>query len=611
MAWQDKTLEAKYTSPGGAEFIFLYEKVSRETELKTGIFVFPDRDGAHVQHQGRGVMAFPMECIFSGPDCMDQADAFEAGLYERGVGELQHPAYGIYKVTPTGKVKRNDDLVTALNESHVTVTFTETITDDPPTELEAVAAAELEEQYDEFTESAAADFAEGLAVETVAEALELQSVLEIQAQAIDDNLTGLVSVDAEALANFKTSSFDLRKAISDLKNAYSKGANTIKKAQRMAMTIENAALNAARLTLNMLKLPSRMAVNLMEKIKGYSQLATVLINQFRNDPFGINNIKNTYESMMLVLTGCGASLATGSALSVAEAAASNRSGSASSASRSMATGGAADFADSDTGDEDGEGTGGGVTGGAVATVDGGGVMSREEVIKVMAQLVSMLEVIKSFQDSKIKSAGEPDDLETIAYTSISGDTTYKLAIATDGQGEVHQGDSFTLTVTAAAGPAKTSTGSVASAGGGTLSLQPSSGAAPFTATIGGAGMTGMAGTISFDDGSTAVAPTILTPQAGGGAGSNPGDIIDSNSNTYLLLNELIYSSIQLIQTASFSLPMQRTIRLDRDRQVIELCCELYGSVDYLDRFIIENDFSIDEIELVPMGREVTYYVQIT
>jgi hypothetical protein len=87
-------------------------------------------------------------------------------------------------------------------------------------------------------------------------------------------------------------------------------------------------------------------------------------------------------------------------------------------------------------------------------------------------------------------------------------------------------------------------------------------------------------------------------------------IVDSNSSTYLLLNELVYASIQLIQNASFSLPMQRTIRLNRDRQIIELCCELYGSADYLDKFIAENDFNIDEIELIPMGREVTYYVKV-
>jgi hypothetical protein len=87
-------------------------------------------------------------------------------------------------------------------------------------------------------------------------------------------------------------------------------------------------------------------------------------------------------------------------------------------------------------------------------------------------------------------------------------------------------------------------------------------------------------------------------------------IVDSNSSTYLLLNELIYSSIQLIQDASFSLPMQRTIKLNRERQVIELCCELYGTADYLDKFIAENNFNIDEIELIPMGREVTYYVKV-
>jgi hypothetical protein len=55
--------------------------------------------------------------------------------------------------------------------------------------------------------------------------------------------------------------------------------------------------------------------------------------------------------------------------------------------------------------------------------------------------------------------------------------------------------------------------------------------------------------------------------------------------------------------------MQRTITLDRDRQVIELCAELYGSTDYLDDFIIENNFNINEIELLPMGKRVSYYVK--
>ena len=54
MAWQDKTLKGKYTAPSGKEIPFLWETTERETALKTGIFTFPDRDSAHVQHQGAG-----------------------------------------------------------------------------------------------------------------------------------------------------------------------------------------------------------------------------------------------------------------------------------------------------------------------------------------------------------------------------------------------------------------------------------------------------------------------------------------------------------------------------------------------------------------------------
>jgi hypothetical protein len=513
MAWQDKTFEAKYTSPSGKEYYFTWdEKLSRETELKTGIFTFPDRDGAYVQHQGAGATTFPMKCVFSGPDCMDRADEFEEALFERDVAELQHPVYGIIKVIPTGNVKREDDLVSALNESHVTVSFTKTITDESPTELEAVTAAEIDEKYEEFSEAAAADFAEGLSVDTVAEAIQLEFILETETQLIDDNLSGLVSVDAEAFVNFKTTSGELKTVIKALKNdRFAKIKNLYNDAKEVFKRTENfvtKALNAARLSLHLMKLPSRMAVNIMEKIKGYSQLIAAIVNQFKNDPYGINNAKNAFISTGLVLTGCVASIASGTALSIATAAVSSSGGF--SASRSMSggtAGGSGSTWGSDPGsggDDSGGGSGEGPSGGSEsgsggaasggpsgAAVDGGGAISREESIQIMNQLIAMFETVKSFQDYKIGK-----DI-----------------------------------------------------------------------------------------------------------------IIDSNSNSYLLLNELVYSSIQLIQAASFFLPMQRSIRLDRDRQIIELCCELYGSADYLDKFIAENDFNIDEIELLPMGREVTYYVQ--
>jgi hypothetical protein len=87
--------------------------------------------------------------------------------------------------------------------------------------------------------------------------------------------------------------------------------------------------------------------------------------------------------------------------------------------------------------------------------------------------------------------------------------------------------------------------------------------------------------------------------------------IDSDSAAYMALSELTQNSVQLILNAAFALPMRRTIKLDRDRQAIELCAELYGVVDNetVDRFILENKLTLEEIVIIPMGREVSYYVQ--
>lgn len=78
---------------------------------------------------------------------------------------------------------------------------------------------------------------------------------------------------------------------------------------------------------------------------------------------------------------------------------------------------------------------------------------------------------------------------------------------------------------------------------------------------------------------------------------------------YAALLDTVIASIQVMKLASFDFPMARTVRLGRDRQVIELLCELYGADGFsrLDQFITDNALTADEIVLLPMGREVTYY----
>jgi prophage DNA circulation protein len=448
--------EARYTSPSGQEAVFAWEIGKRKTTLKTGVYTFPGRDGAHVQHQGAGARAFPLVCIFSGPDCMEVADAFEAMLIERGMAELQHPIYGAVKVVPTGDIEREDDPVNKNGESTVSITFTETISDEDAAGLNEVAAEAIDEKFEEFSGASAADFAETIvaAEGDLSEQLAITAALEAQTQAITDTLEPLAKADKKKFADWIASAKELK---DNIKNLYQKGLGYAAKAE----TLYVKALNIGRLTLRLLKLPSDLTVSLAEKIKGYATLTANLINQYKNDPFGVEKIKNAYATAKLAITGAVAAIASGSALTVAKIAALTGAVPATASGRSATSG------------------------------SGAGTASRAEAVEAANTIAAFLETITEFQDAKIAQNA----------------------------------------------------------------------------------------------------------------------FVDTDTAATLALNELVYTSIQLILNTSFALPLQKTITLDRDRQAIELCAELYGSTDYLDDFIIENNFNIDEIELLPMGKKVSYYVK--
>jgi prophage DNA circulation protein len=402
---------------------------------------------------------FPLACIFSGPECMDEADAFEEMLIEKGAGELQHPAYGAVKAVPTGSFSREDDLVEGINESVVTVTFTETIVDGDADVLAATAADAIAEAQDEFSEQAAADFASGLQMDDIPEQLAITGALEESAQSISDNLQGLARSDKKTFADFVTGVKQLK---NDIQNLYKKTRDAAGKIESVFVK----ALNIGRQVLRLMRLPSRVAVSISEKIKGYSKLTADLINQYRNDPFGTRKTAQAFSAARLAITGAVAAIAEGASLSAAEEAAKSPSARASAAS----------------GVSSGTGAGGGAA----------GVSSREEAVRAANTLVRLLEETQEFADAKI-------------------------------------------------------------------------------------------------------AANVF---------------VDSDSAAYLSFLSLVRNSAKLVLNASFSLPLQKTVTLDRDRQVVELCAELYGEIDEkLDGFIALNNFNIDEIQLIPMGRSVSYYVE--
>ena len=78
---------------------------------------------------------------------------------------------------------------------------------------------------------------------------------------------------------------------------------------------------------------------------------------------------------------------------------------------------------------------------------------------------------------------------------------------------------------------------------------------------------------------------------------------------YQQLQEAVALTAGFLVEISFSLKQERRIVLDRDRTIVDLSAELYGSVDdQLDFLINSNDLSGSEILELPRGRAIVYYI---
>lgn len=78
---------------------------------------------------------------------------------------------------------------------------------------------------------------------------------------------------------------------------------------------------------------------------------------------------------------------------------------------------------------------------------------------------------------------------------------------------------------------------------------------------------------------------------------------------YQKLQEAVALTAGFLVEISFSLKQERRLVLTRARTTIDLVGELYGTIDdELDFFIQSNDLSGDEINELPAGREIVYYV---
>lgn len=448
MAWTDEISEAVYTAPSGKRIVFNYESsLNRSTPLKTAEHTFPDVDGAEVQSLGIGGKKFPMTAIFSGGDCLSLADEFEAALCERGYGTLEHPIYGKHTVVPTGSIDRTDDLISALNESRVKVTFSETLTGSLPLSELATEDA-LTDSIDNYERTASEAFSDMIVTTTVDDEIQLQSVMTAQ----DNSLFKGVSKICEKCGDMKQKQ-SLMQQLSDFKMNVN---NWVKKVD----TLASKAQDIATLVIKTARLPSEIAIGAMAKIEGYSSVIKDFLNNVKKDPVGANAIKNQFAATTTMIGAMVASLSYGVAISA-------KNGTYSSSQSSGRNGS-----------------------GNQMQENAGKILSRGDVFAIADSVTAQFETYKNYIDSQIS----------------------KNAFVDTGE-------------------------------------------------------------------------------------------------SYEAVLETVIKSIQMLHEVAFDLPMARTVKLGRDRQLFELLCEFYGKEGFerVDEFIMDNGLNADEIELIPMGREVRYY----
>jgi len=255
MSWEDRLRDAAYTSPSGIRLAFAFENVTNARTKKTNNFEFPDADGTFVQESGATGRSFPLRCIFWGADYDQEAEAFDAALFETGVGKLEHPIYGTVDVVPTGTITRRDDLKTAANQAFIDVTFMSTIgLIYPSSQLDP--ASEVISAVADFNAALAEEFGDNIDLDSAVEKATFKSKFDAALDEVEGGLTFIAETSAEVGAEFN--------AINDSIN-------------RGIDVLISQPLTLAFQTMQLIQAPARAFSLISAKLDAYLNLANSLI----------------------------------------------------------------------------------------------------------------------------------------------------------------------------------------------------------------------------------------------------------------------------------------------------------------------------------------------
>jgi hypothetical protein len=261
---------------------FIYEDVSKSVDKHTSAFEFPDVDGTFVQSLGRSGNRLPLRVIFSGDNYDQDAKTFDDMLNEDGVGTLDHPVYGTFRVVPFGKITRTDRVKTLGNQAVFDVTFFETNDILFPLQVES-KSQDVQTSVEEFNEAVAPGFVETIVTTTTSLTVSLRDEYAAEKGII---VSGLEAVAAETDA---------------IKNAF----DTVNRAIDDAIeTFIDDPLTVAFQTTILIQLPARSAALIADRLSAYGNLLTSIVtgnvrvpgvdatpdNAFRSDDMMASNL---------------------------------------------------------------------------------------------------------------------------------------------------------------------------------------------------------------------------------------------------------------------------------------------------------------------------------
>jgi prophage DNA circulation protein len=276
--YQDRLRQARYRSPGGAEFTLQFDDVSRSGSKKAAIHELPQQDKADIQDLGNNSDRFPMSVYFTGDDFDQTADAFFSALRERGPGSLQHPRYGDIPVLPLTWTQ-SESWTDGLGRADFKIEFIRVQTD-VVFPITAVSAT-----------TAVANLADVATLEAnLAAVAEFDPISAADISVIKDGISGFLADYQAAFAEIIAVSESIQAEVNGIVN-------------EITGTIDQLIAAPAALFASLTRLatlPARIVANIKSKVDSYSNFITQLANSI---PKSYAQAVQTVQTVQVMLAG--------------------------------------------------------------------------------------------------------------------------------------------------------------------------------------------------------------------------------------------------------------------------------------------------------------------